>query len=59
MTGIGDPEKALKEQNRASHVEMDMLAADIPKANTDPSAVRAWWNGLSEKQQYDMMRAGR
>ncbi|MFE3882786.1 amidase domain-containing protein [Streptomyces lydicus] len=57
MTGIGDPDKALKEQNRASHVEMDMLAADIPKANTDPSAVRAWWNGLSEKQQYDMMRA--
>ncbi|MCZ1008616.1 amidase domain-containing protein [Streptomyces lydicus] len=57
MTGIGDPDKALKEQNQASHVEMDMLAADIPKANTDPSAVRAWWNGLSEKQQYDMMRA--
>lgn len=57
MTGIGDPDKALKEQNRASHVEMDMLAADIPKANTDPSTLRAWWNGLSEKQQYDMMRA--
>ncbi|MGW7245987.1 amidase domain-containing protein [Streptomyces decoyicus] len=55
--GISDPDKALKEQNRASHVEMDMLAADIPKANTDPAAVRAWWNGLSEKQQYDMMRA--
>lgn len=57
MTGIADPDKALKEENRASHVEMDMLAADIPKANTDPGAVRAWWNGLSEKQQYDMMRA--
>ncbi|QZY17241.1 amidase domain-containing protein [Streptomyces decoyicus] len=55
--GISGPDKALKEQNRASHVEMDMLAADIPKANTDPAAVRAWWNGLSEKQQYDMMRA--
>ncbi|WP_406478221.1 amidase domain-containing protein [Streptomyces platensis] len=57
MTGISDPDKALKEQNRASHVEMDMLAADIPKANTDPAAVRAWWKGLSEKQQYDLMRA--
>ncbi|MGW7485620.1 amidase domain-containing protein [Streptomyces sp. NPDC054786] len=55
--GISDPDKALKEQNRASHVEMDMLAADIPKPNTDPAAVRAWWNGLSEKQQYDMARA--
>jgi hypothetical protein len=57
MVGISDPDKALKEQNRASHVEMDMLAADIPKANTDPAVVRAWWNGLSEKQQHDMMRA--
>ncbi|KIZ15756.1 amidase domain-containing protein [Streptomyces natalensis] len=57
MVGVSDPDKALKEQNRASHVEMDMLAADIPKANTDPAAVRAWWNGLSEKQQQDMMRA--
>ncbi|MFD8329656.1 amidase domain-containing protein [Streptomyces lydicus] len=57
MVGISDPDKALKEQNRASHVEMDMLAAGIPKANTDPAVVRAWWNGLSEKQQHDMMRA--
>ncbi|UYB41127.1 amidase domain-containing protein [Streptomyces sp. Je 1-4] len=55
--GISDPEKALKEQNRASHVEMDILAAEIPKPNTDPAAVRAWWNGLSEKQQYDLARA--
>ncbi|MFF4949981.1 amidase domain-containing protein [Streptomyces chattanoogensis] len=55
--GISDPDKALKEQNRASHVEMDMLAADIPKANTDPAVVRAWWNSLNEKQQHDMMRA--
>ncbi|MFB6608310.1 amidase domain-containing protein [Streptomyces noursei] len=54
---INDPDKALKEQNRASHVEMDMLAADIPKKGTDPSVVRAWWNGLSEKQQHDLMRA--
>ncbi|ARF52833.1 amidase domain-containing protein [Streptomyces gilvosporeus] len=57
MVGISDPDKVLKEQNRASHVEMDMLAADIPKANTDPAAVRAWWNGLSERQQHDMMPA--
>ncbi|WP_274912387.1 amidase domain-containing protein [Streptomyces sp. WZ-12] len=54
---IDDPDKALKEQNVASHVEMDMLAADIPPKNTDPAAVRAWWNGLSEKQQYDLTRA--
>ena len=57
MVDISDPDKALKEQNRASHVEMDMLAADLPKANTDPAVVRVWWNGLSEKQQHDMMRA--
>ncbi|MFB6436799.1 amidase domain-containing protein [Streptomyces sp. NPDC056411] len=55
--GISDPEKALKEQNTASHTEMEMLAADIPKQDTDPAAVRAWWNGLSEKQRYDLMRA--
>ncbi|MEU9125137.1 amidase domain-containing protein [Streptomyces sp. NPDC048506] len=57
MVGISDPDKALAEQNRASHVEMDMLAADIPKADTDPAVVRAWWNSLSAKQQHDMMRA--
>ncbi|WP_240150994.1 MULTISPECIES: amidase domain-containing protein [Streptomyces] len=55
--GISDPGEALKEQNRASHTEMEMLAADIPKEGTNPAAVRAWWNGLSQEQQHVLMRA--
>ncbi|MEU4732070.1 amidase domain-containing protein [Streptomyces sp. NPDC023588] len=40
----------------ASHVEFEMLRADIP-VGKDPQLVRAWWDGLTPQQQKDLMRA--
>ncbi|MFE5625470.1 amidase domain-containing protein [Streptomyces virginiae] len=40
----------------ASHVEFEMLRADIP-VGKDPELVRAWWSGLTRQQQKDLMRA--
>jgi hypothetical protein len=57
QTGLIDPDKALNDlQTHASHVQMQMLAADIP-VHEDPTTVREWWNGLSAKQRKDMMLA--
>lgn len=57
QTGVTDPAKALNDlQTHASHVQMQMLAADIP-VNEDPTTVRQWWNGLTAQQRKDMMLA--
>ncbi|MFE2547306.1 amidase domain-containing protein [Streptomyces sp. NPDC059355] len=40
----------------ASHIEFEMLRADIP-AGKDPNLQRAWWDGLTPQQQKDLMRA--
>ncbi|WP_406514314.1 amidase domain-containing protein [Streptomyces sp. NBC_00161] len=40
----------------ASHVEFDILRADIP-VGKDPHLVRTWWDGLTPQQQKDLMRA--
>lgn len=40
----------------ASHIEFDMLRADIP-VGRDPHLQRAWWDGLTPQQQKDLMRA--
>ncbi|THA28709.1 amidase domain-containing protein [Streptomyces sp. A1547] len=40
----------------ASHVEFEMLRADIP-VGKDPQLVHAWWDGLTPQQQKDLMRA--
>lgn len=40
----------------ASHVEFDILRADIP-AGKGPHLVRTWWDGLTPQQQKDLMRA--
>ncbi|MFE2431239.1 amidase domain-containing protein [Streptomyces sp. NPDC059373] len=54
---VADPTKALNQgENDASHVQMAMLAADIPKTQ-DPKVGRDWWDGLTAKQQHDMMLA--
>lgn len=42
QTGVTDPAKALNDlQTHASHVQMQMLAADIP-VGEDPATVRQW-----------------
>jgi hypothetical protein len=57
QTGLTDPGKALNDlQTHASHVQMQMLANDIP-VGEDPTTVRQWWNGLTERQRKDMMLA--
>ncbi|MFE5021783.1 amidase domain-containing protein [Streptomyces sp. NPDC056656] len=57
QTGLTDPDKALNElQTHASHVQMEMLAADIP-VDQDPTTVRQWWGGLTAQQRKDMMLA--
>jgi hypothetical protein len=57
QTGLTDPDKALNElQTHASHVEMQMLAADVP-VGQDPTTVRQWWDGLTAQQRKDMMLA--
>ncbi|MFF3564380.1 amidase domain-containing protein [Streptomyces sp. NPDC002574] len=56
MTGVADPAKALSGQNDASHVQMAILAADIPSGR-DPVVVRAWWDGLTPEQRHRMMLA--
>lgn len=56
-TGITDPAKALNGlQTHASHVQMSMLAANIPVGES-PETVRRWWQGLSTEQRKDMMLA--
>ncbi|MEU6894836.1 amidase domain-containing protein [Streptomyces sp. NPDC046557] len=40
----------------ASHVEFEMLRADIP-VGKDPHLVRAWWDSLTPEQQKALMRA--
>ncbi|MGY0491360.1 amidase domain-containing protein [Streptomyces sp. WG-D5] len=56
-TGVSDPDKALDGvQTHASHVQMKMLAADIP-VGEDPATARRWWNGLTPLQRKDMMLA--
>ncbi|MFD6940982.1 amidase domain-containing protein [Streptomyces goshikiensis] len=40
----------------ASHVEFDILRADIP-VGKDPHLVRTWWDGLTPQQRKDLMRA--
>ncbi|MDG4857908.1 amidase domain-containing protein [Streptomyces sp. T-3] len=56
-TTLTDPEEALNDlQTQASNTQLDMLAANIPVGES-PATVRAWWNGLSEKQRHDMMLA--
>ncbi|MFF8868221.1 amidase domain-containing protein [Streptomyces sp. NPDC015139] len=57
QTGLTDPDKALNElQTHASHVQMQMLAADVP-VGQDATTVRQWWDGLSAQQRKDMMLA--
>lgn len=57
QTDVTDPAKALNDsQTHASHVQMDILAADIP-VGEDPITVRQWWNGLSAEQRKDMTLA--
>ncbi|AKJ10695.1 hypothetical protein ABB07_11925 [Streptomyces incarnatus] len=56
QTNLSDPDKALKLQNDASHVEMQMLAADVP-VGQGPTTVREWWDGLTAQQRKDMMLA--
>lgn len=57
QTGLTDPDKALNEfQTRASHTQMQMLAADIP-VDEDPETVRKWWEGLTPQQRKDMALA--
>ncbi|MFE1951400.1 MULTISPECIES: amidase domain-containing protein [Streptomyces] len=57
QTTLTDPSKALNElQTHASHVQMQMMAADVP-VGEDPTTVRQWWEGLTPKQQKDMMLA--
>ncbi|GAA3058734.1 hypothetical protein GCM10020000_46950 [Streptomyces olivoverticillatus] len=54
---VADTSKAHNEiEVEASRVEFDMLRADIP-VGKDPHLVRAWWDGLTSKQQKDLMRA--
>ncbi|MFI5757968.1 amidase domain-containing protein [Streptomyces sp. NPDC051569] len=56
-TNVSDPAKALNDlQTHASHVQMQMLAADIPTGES-PETVRRWWQGLSAEQRKDMMLA--
>ncbi|MFD7297891.1 amidase domain-containing protein [Streptomyces sp. NPDC059897] len=56
-TGVTDPDKALDGvQTHASHIQMRMLAADIP-VGEDPATARRWWNGLTPEQRKDMMLA--
>lgn len=57
MVHVADPTKALNDgQNDASHIQMQMLAGDLPKSR-DPVVVRAWWDGLTAKEQQQMMLA--
>ncbi|MFI5657881.1 amidase domain-containing protein [Streptomyces sp. NPDC051684] len=57
QTGVADPDKALGDlQEHASHVQMRMLAADLP-VGEDKATVRRWWNGLNPEQRKDMMLA--
>lgn len=53
---ITEPYKALQLQNDASQTEADLLASDIPDGR-NPALVKEWWNGLTDKQRYDLMRA--
>jgi putative amidase-like protein len=56
-TDVSDPDKALNElQTHASHVQMNMLAGDVPTGES-PETVRRWWHGLSAEQRKDMMLA--
>ncbi|MFJ9128800.1 amidase domain-containing protein [Streptomyces sp. NPDC102340] len=57
QTGVTDPDKALGDlQEDASHVQLRMLAADIPFGE-DKATARRWWNGLTPEQRKDMMLA--
>ncbi|MER5438944.1 amidase domain-containing protein [Streptomyces sp. NPDC002790] len=57
QTGVTDPDKALGDlQEHASHVQMKMLAADIP-VGADKATARRWWHGLTPEQRKDMMLA--
>ncbi|MEB8342674.1 amidase domain-containing protein [Streptomyces endophyticus] len=57
QTGVTDPDKALGDlQEHASHVQMRMLAADIP-VGEDRATARRWWNGLTPEQRKDLMLA--
>ncbi|WP_431684100.1 amidase domain-containing protein [Kitasatospora sp. KL5] len=52
-----DPAKALDEaQTSASHTQMNILAAGIPKGD-DPQVVRDWWAGLTAEEQRQLMLA--
>ncbi|MFI0738140.1 amidase domain-containing protein [Streptomyces sp. NPDC021100] len=55
--GVSNTSEAHNEiEVETSHVELDMLKGDIPDGK-NPQLVRAWWSGLTSKQQQDLMRA--
>ncbi|WP_425828821.1 hypothetical protein [Streptomyces fractus] len=57
QTSVTDPDKALDDlQEHASHVQLRMLAADIP-VGADSATARRWWKGLTPEQRKDMMLA--
>lgn len=54
---VADPSRAHNEiLVEASHIEFEMLRADIP-AGKDPHLVRTWWDGLTPDQRKALMRS--
>ncbi|KAA0022483.1 amidase domain-containing protein [Antrihabitans cavernicola] len=55
---ITDPSQAVnKVQVQASHDQLAIIAADVPKAGSSPEDVKRWWSSLENKQQQQLMRA--
>lgn len=57
-TTVTDPKNAENiDQNAASETQVQLLAATVPPANTDPKLVAKWWSGLTPDQRRQLEKA--